>query len=194
VTVIPTGFAQSNLVFGGSSMPRGAEVTLGHSLSGYAGDATQAAEDIGTAFDTEVMGVLTNTTTLISCRVKFGPDATGPSAEFPIGSTGGGSNPGVSPAVSWLVHKVTAFGGRAGRGRMYVPGLQESSVSVAGVIDGGSVTAMQSAMSAYLLALGVLNLDPVVLHSVGSPLVTPSSITAFNVDSTVATQRRRQRG
>lgn len=193
MTVIPVGFAQSNLVFGGLSAPQGAEITMGHSLSAFTGDPTDAATAIRSAFVTEVMPALSNNLVLQTVRVKFGPEATGPSGEVPGSSGGGDGSDGASPAVSYLVRKLTAFGGRAGTGRMYVPGVVEDGVHVSGDLDIAKRTELQTAFSSYLLALGAAELDPVLLHGVGSPLVTPTTITALTVDAFVATQRRRQR-
>lgn len=193
MTVIPVGFAQVTWEFTGASVPTGAACTLGLNISGYAGSPTAAALECVTIWEAEIQPFLTNTTVLALARVKFGPVQTGPSGESASGQAGGGAGTGSSPAISWLVHKQTAFGGRAGRGRMFVPGLLESSVDTGGAIDGGSVAAMQGGMDALLADLGTALLVPVLLHDVGSPISAPSTILDLTVDSMVATQRRRQR-
>lgn len=193
MTTIPLGYAQINWQFTGTGLPHGADVTLGVDVSSYGGTAADAASDARDAWNTEVMPVLNQDVVLTNTHVKFGPNTTGAAADAAGSTPGAGSNTGMTPNVTFLVHKTTLFGGHAGRGRMFIPGLQESSVSEAGILDGGTVTALQTAMDDLLTALGTVLLIPVLLHGVGSPLTTPSTIVDFTVDAKVATQRRRLR-
>lgn len=193
MTVIPSGYAQINWVFTGSMLPLGAEVTLGVGVTSYGGTVQTAANDARDHWVTNVMPILNSGCVLSEVHVKYGPAATGPSAVASSGVAGSGANPGMSPNVTALVHKTTLFGGRAGRGRMFVPGLQESSVDQAGLLDSGTVTAMQTAFDGLLTDLGTSLLIPVLLHGVASPISTPSTILEFVVDGKVATQRRRLR-
>jgi hypothetical protein len=191
--VIPSGYAQINWQFTGSSLPHGADVTLGVDISSYGGNASAAASDAHDAWVDNMIPRQVNTVTLSNTHVKFGPNATGPAADAGSPTAGGGGNPGISTQVAALVHKTTLFGGHAGRGRMFVPGLMESDVNQAGVLDSGTLGAWQTSVDGLLSDLGTALLIPVLLHGVGSPLSTPSTITDFTVDSTVATQRRRLR-
>ena len=194
MAVIPSGFAQINWKFTGTSAPRGAEVTLGVNISSFAGSAADAAAAAITAYNDNVDPITPATVTLASVLVKFGPNATGPSAEVPSGNAGSGGGASASPNVAWLVHKVTALGGRAGRGRMYWPGVQESEVDPSGTLSSAFVTGAQTAMDGFLADLGTALLIPVVLHSETSPLSAPTTITELTVDGVAATQRRRMRG
>jgi len=193
VTVIPSGYAQINWQFTGTSLPFGADVTLGVDISSYAGTATDAAGDAHQAWVDNIIPRQVNTVTLSNTHVKFGPNSTGPAGDAGTPTAGSGSNPGISPQVSALVHKTTLFGGHPGRGRMFVPGLSESDVNNAGTVDSGALGAWQTSVDGLLSDLGTALLIPVLLHGVGSPLSTPSTITDFTVDSKVATQRRRLR-
>ncbi len=192
--LIPDGFAQANIRFTGANLPSGAEVTLGLDKRTFLGSPVAAATAVLNAFQKPIMRArIVTQTTISSCLVKFGPQATGASGEFSNPLTGTAANEPASPNVTWLIRKNTAAGGRTGRGRMYLPGISEPALSGAGVIIPAEITAMNDAMAALLLELQNAELDPVVLHAPLSPVTTPIAITSLTVDSTVATQRRRLR-
>ena len=187
---IPTNFLQANLVFTGSIVPLGAEVTLGFRHSGFTGDPVDAAEAIYTAFTTPVSTWATADLNFDRVRVKYGPNATGPSAEFAASSTGGQSGDAVSPQCSILVRKSTATGGRQGRGRSYLPGMPESKVGGGGALDGTFRSDVQDDLDTAIAELDLLGLNFVLLHG---DLDAPTDITAWSVDLRIATQRRRNR-
>lgn len=193
MVTIPNDYAQINWKLAGASCPLGAEVTMGANVSSYGGSPADAAGDAITAWVDNIATVLPASVQLASVLVKFGPTATGPSAEVPSGSVGTGGGVSASPQNAWLVHKVTTLGGRAGRGRMYIPGVQESEVDPSGAMSSGFVSGAQTAVDGFLSDLGTALLIPVVLHGAGSPLTTPTTIIGLTVDSHVATQRRRNR-
>jgi hypothetical protein len=191
--LIPSGFGQINWIFASSGAPLGAEVTCGCETSDFVGTPTEAAEAAFDAWDAGPQSVQQSTIILVGTRVKFGPTATGPTGEFAGNLPGGLGGSGVSAAVSLLVAKTTSFGGRAGRGRMFMPGMTEADVGPNGVVDSAYLGAAQTAFDTLHTALNTANLQPVLLHSETSPLSTPTIIDAFVVQGTVATQRRRQR-
>ena len=94
-----------------------------------------------------------------------------------------------------LLSKRTAVGGRANRGRMYVPGISGASVSPSGVLDGTTITNWQTTCSALMLsgmgAAGSNVLSPVLLHK--SNAAAPTDLTVLDVSNRIATQRRRLR-
>lgn len=190
---IPVGFAQVNFFFTGSAVPTGAQCTLGLDLAGYSGTASQCAEDVGAALG---VGGLDNETAdncnLTNILVKFGPDSTGPSGSFAFTGDGDQGIQG-GPAQAFLVQKNTAFGGRAGRGRLYWPGVPEAGINEAGTIAAGAIAALQTAFTNFKTELEATNLNPVLLHGEGSPITIPTPILSFTVSSTAATQRRRLR-
>lgn len=106
--------------------------------------------------------------------------------------TGGGSSEGIQPATCLLVRKKTLLGGRAGRGRTFLPGLVEGGVSPAGFLTGdtAAVLAAGEAWWDEIISTG-LDSTPVLLHTTDEH--EPSVITAFEASSQVATQRRRLR-
>lgn len=166
---------------------------MGANISSYGGNPAAACADARDAWQTNMSPRQISGVSLVATRVKFGPNATGPSAEVASSIPGGAGGAGVSSAVSVLIHKTTGAGGRAGRGRMFVPGLQETDVSDAGAITGATLTAWQTSASGLLTDLGTALLIPALLHGVGSPITTPSTILTLTVDGVVGTQRRRQR-
>lgn len=101
-----------------------------------------------------------------------------------------------SPAVSIIVTKQTGIGGKAYRGRMYLPGIQESNVDEAGTIDSGAVSAYQTlidALKTNLLADAAIN-DLTLFHDEESPAAgTDTVISNLLVRSVVGTMRPRQR-
>ena len=193
MVAIPTGFSQVNLKFTGVSVATGAEVTFGvDNGTDLAPEAIAAividALDVG-----GLVSLMVQDCDLTSVLVKNGPTATGPSAEVGATLTGEFAGDGTPPNTSVLARKNTAFGGRAGRGRMYWPGLPDTKVSGTGLLDGTWLSNWQDLMTAFLFSLTSGDIDMVVLHGAGSPLSTPTPVTSIAVDSKVATQRRRLR-
>jgi len=103
----------------------------------------------------------------------------------------------MSMAVSAILRKFTAVGGRRGRGRCYLPAgyLGELSVDPAGVIDPALVTATANRWSAIIAAMTGSSEDMVLLHAAIPPAVggAPTVVLAGTCENMAATQRRRQR-
>lgn len=190
---IPSGYAQANFHFEGAGLFYPAECTLGLDVSLSSDDPESIAAWLAAAWEAEINPSLTNVVTLTQVRVKFGPDATGPSGDWNGANQGNVSTTGTSSQVTYLVKKGTAFGGRAGRGRMYVPGVPEAQVGSDGDLDDTWVANMTAGFGDFAAVLVANDVTPVVLHGPGSPLGSPTPITSFAVDGRVATQRRRNR-
>lgn len=190
---IPVGFCQVNFIFTGASLPHGAQLTLGVDNSAVSADPAVIAADFEGYWITSGLSAnLSTGSDLTSILVKCGPDATGPSAVEPANIVGTGGTAGV-PNTAFLVQKQTALGGKAGRGRWYLPGVPEASVSQGGALTGGIATAIQSDLDSFQATYEGPGYIGVVLHEPGSPLSTPTPITSFAISTTVATQRRRLR-
>lgn len=112
------------------------------------------------------------------------------------------ANIGRTGTVNWdtapsnfaiLVRKVTNRGGRAGRGRMFVPAMyvEEDEINQVGVISGTNVTYVQGLFDTFLDEVNSLNTAAVLLHN--DALMQPDPIVAFQVQPLGATQRRRMR-
>lgn len=191
---IPVGFGQVNFHFTGSAVPSGAQMTLGIDIAAIAvapsALATMVAANWATA---DIPGLQSNTISCTEVSVKYGPTETGPSGTTATVMPGESAQPAVPPNTSLLVQKVTAFGGRAGKGRWYLPGIPEVHVDQSGVLSSGYLTTVNTAFDAFLTAMEADDIGCVVLHGAGSPLSLPSPILSFEPQTVVATQRRRLR-
>lgn len=128
-------------------------------------------------------------------------------------SYGGQSAAGAAPNTCYLIHKNCAHNRRQRTGRMYLPGVMETHVDGAGVVDSAQLTALTTTMSDYkaeIAAAGPL-FPPTttawrVVHILtysgvaepGWPNGRPTSwnstdVTSATPDTKVATQRRRLR-
>lgn len=191
--VIPVDYAQVNFRYDGPGVPTGAEWTLGLDISELIGTPLALAESIGAIYETVNFDASTaGDVDLVEVQVKYGPDATGPSAIASV-EVGGAGAAGAPSNVAYLVRKVTEIGGRAGRGRLYFPGVVEAQVGSDGALDGTWLANFQIAWNNFVTELGEISVTPVLLHGAGSPLSTPTPIVEMIVDAKVATQRRRLR-
>jgi len=187
--IIPTGYGQVNFMFTGLGVPLGAECTLG-----FDNDLTQTAQACADGFATiwvsNIMSHLSSNITFAGTLVKLGPNATGPSAVSPASQPGSDGSAMTPPANAFLGRKVTQLGGRKGRGRMFVPGLEDSDVDTGGFVGSGKLSALTTAFNDFLSDATSLDLFPVLLHGDST---TPTLIDELTVDSRCGTQRRRQR-
>lgn len=190
---IPAGYAQANIRFTGGIVPTGAECTIGIDLGVSSLTPFEVAEVVGGAWNASFQAELSDQMLMQEVYVKFGPDATGPSDTSTFASPGARPLAPLPANTAVLVRKITDLGGRAGRGRFYVPGFVETPVSGNGVIDATELGLLQAAADTFYGNLTAGDFGLVVLHQPGSPLSTPTPITGLAVDSTVATQRQRLR-
>lgn len=193
--VIPSSFGQITWKgFHGSTGQLWA-CTMGIDVTGGITDPTDLATRCYDAWDENINPVLSSSTALTACNVKLGPGNLGPQAQFDLLRAGQVDAPTLPSNVAILVQKRTAAGGRANRGRMFIPGMPEGSVTNGGLIDSAILLAWDGAffnMKAQLLA--DLQIDGlVVLHDESSPVALPTPITDLRVQSMVATMRRRLR-
>lgn len=191
---IPAGFAQANFRFGGPAVPTGAEMTMGLDIALWGSSPTALATALAADWTTAVMaGLQTNKIGLTQIEVKFGPTATGPSGIWAGSINGTKTGDGAPPATCALISKLTAFGGRSGKGRWYLPGLAESDINNSGQLENAFITGANVALLAFLNAVEARDVTLVILHNPGSPLTIPTPIDALIVQQQVATQRRRNR-
>jgi hypothetical protein len=191
--LIPTGFAQANLRFSGAAAPTGAEVTMGLDLDSWAGTIVEAAEAVLEQWTTDVMPGLSENLTLSSCLVKYGPNDLGPSAEVSSTATGDVTGENEVPQCAILVRKITAIGGRAGRGRWFVPGASENLFLANGEMNPGDSVIYDGFFEDFRSGISAAGLSLVLLHSDTSPVTTPTEILSLSTDGKAATQRRRLR-
>lgn len=187
--IIPNGYGHVNHFFTGTGVPLGAAVTYG--IANVAldtpDDAAQVLHDI---VKNRILPNLTNTVTLSTTRVKMGPNATGPFADYTDPTNGGSASGGTSPNVTYLMEKRSGIGGRQGQGRCYWPGVAESSVGVDGVITLTVVDALNIDFNDMLQDMIAAGFPMYLLHNNS---LAPTQVTSLVCDAKAATQRRRMR-
>lgn len=164
------------------------------------------AYQVQDAFRSTVLVGMANDYRLAGVRLQAGQDAGEPITFDVTPATearGGATSEPLPQNCSLLIRKLTALGGRRGRGRMFLPGIDEDTVSSAGFVAGSTLTAWQGIFDDFFDALPVDGaaggvgdaVNPVLLHSevVGETTPAPTAITGFAVQSVIATQRRRLR-
>lgn len=192
--LIPEGYGQVNFLFTGLGVPNGAEVTLGVEMPLPTPPPDEFAETMRAIWVDRISPFQVDDVAVEGVRVKYGPNETGVSGES-LGHWGGeDSGEPEAPQVSVLVKKITVDGGRAGRGRLYMPGIRETRIEAGGLLNGTYKGDLQTAFDAFLQDIEDLEANAVVLHGETSPLEEPSRILSLQVQSMVATQRRRLRG
>lgn len=191
--IIPFGFGEITHTIETITAPFPANVVYGIELA--SGVSFQDQVDlIADAFADEIIDQLYNGTTLTSTRLKVGPNATGPQVFSSVTRTGAGGANCSPPNVAFLVSKQTDTGGRTGRGRMYLPGVPESSVTSGGTVESTPLSNLQIACDDFLTLLQGFNSPMMLLHQLGgSSDDTPHEVTSLTVRARVATQRRRLR-
>jgi hypothetical protein len=201
--IIPVGFGQAvyEMRLTGDSEP--IVVTMGHDLDNALGDYEDAASVLYQYFTSYMCFELSNQYTVTAVSLYVGQDG-GPPALFEFAP----SSPVVGPSTGTplpqncavLVRKRTSSAGRRGRGRIYMPGIAESEVNPAGVIGTTTRNNWQTAAENWFEACRdgadtFVAYPMVVLHrSEGAGVEPPPTvITALEVDTVIATQRRRLR-
>ena len=192
--IIPVGYAQVNLIWTGTPIPTGAQMTFGVNNTVNNASASDIAAAVRDQWDT--CGIQSRYDPLLSVSsilVKKGPNSTGASFVLPTTLPGSTTSPVVSPNVAALIKKNTAAGGRTGRGRMYMPGIPEGQVNSDGVMVSAFREAITNELGTFRLGLETAGIPMALLHGAGSPVSTPIAITGLVCDTKVATQRRRLR-
>lgn len=193
--ILPEGYAQANIRWTGTGLPTGAENVLGIDVSNSVENPGEIAVQLGTAIaQSGLLTQLVNQVLISSILVKFGPEETGDFFELATNYPGTATAGGVPANTSLLVNKITSIGGRRGRGRMYVPGLVETSVDAAGALLPAYRTGLQNCFTSIANYMANNDNPLVLLHGSYSEAVsTPTPITSLSVQPKVATQRRRLR-
>lgn len=193
--IIPEGFGVAKLRWKILTAPDEVITTFGYLSSGVQ-DAQADSVTIDTAFRFPgrpggASNVSTRYQTVgVECTRMT---ATGPvTGETTLRVTGTGTGSPLTPNTSVLVKKLTARGGRKGRGRMFVPGMCVSEIDVDenGIISTPDLADIQLQWSDFLADLQTSVCLPYLLHSDST---LPDEITSLVVEPLVATQRRRLR-
>lgn len=189
MTVIPTGYAQVNVMFDGNGYTRGAQVTFG-----VKNNATLTAGDLAGVviglWTTNVIPVQSEDINFKECKVKLGPNSTGGEAVVSAGVVGAVAGDSLPPNTAVLSRKVTALGGRAHNGRLFVPGASESQTAGAGQLSDAALTAWGDALDGLFDDLATADLPMYLLHHDST---TPDELLGLSTQRLMATQKRRLR-
>jgi hypothetical protein len=189
--IIPIGFGEATIRILLTGDPEEMNCVFGFEVSSP--PFTQSdANDISTAVATFIKPMLATTATYVGLDIRIGSDGAPLLFSTVTGSGAGTSSSAVLPQnCAWLMRKNTGLGGRANKGRMFVPGVPEAAVDNAGVIVSGNVTTVNTAAATFLTTLSGLGNEMVLLHS--DDLNDPDTVITFICDTRIATQRRRLR-
>ena len=191
---IPPGFAELWIRFNTPGDLENMYCAVGIDLAPGESGTQTLAETLDTTAEASLVPMLSNQYTVGGGHVIFGQD--GGDIRFDSASTptaGGQTGAGLPPNTAVLARKLTATGGRRGRGRMFIPGIPEGNVGSDGQLVAAYRTTAQTAVADMMADLVALpQVDGLVLLHDTAPF-TPTPITGFSVELYVATQRRRLR-
>lgn len=197
---IPTGYAQCSVEISNAGDPEPWYVTHGIDISEAAGDFVEAGLIVMGSFGVAWQSYLTTSSRVSGVYLTIGSDG----GNYTLYITPGTAIVGTSNAdklpqnCAYLVQKQTLRPGRAGKGRCYLPGVAaEGSVNDVGVIQGSALTTGQAACNTWLDELntgGSFSLPMFLLHNQGIPGGSvPTKVERLQLDTRIATQRRRLR-
>lgn len=194
MSFIPATYSESTTTFRLTGSQTYAQVVLGHQQGTFSGgNAGDMASAVFDAWENAGLGWLDEGWTLdqVDVRANTGGTVTsGASGQTPV--AGGASGAQAStPAVSVLIRKGTDQGGRHGRGRMYLPGMQETWTTEAGVLESSGLAAVVSFAAQFLDELDAVEMPMRLLHV--DETLDPAIVLTLSPQTVLATQRRRQR-
>jgi hypothetical protein len=186
---IPSGFVRVTLPWVGDAAPTGAaNVLCFRNMGDLDAEAIQVL--INANADESCFADVSETLSVPTMLIKFGPDETGALYELGCGIEGSDTGAVGAAAPAALIKKSTATGGRKGRGRMYLPGITEQRIDPGGVLVSSFRLTLETDAQNFFADLDTGGLVLAVEHADGS---TPSDVTGISCAATLATQRRRQR-
>lgn len=188
--MIPAGYAEVTLEWFGAALVHQAATVFGVQNTALDLSAQQIANEVaGNLVTHDVTDRLSTGIAITNIHVKRGPDDTG--TFFDLGTNILGQSPGDSnPATALLINKSSALGGRANRGRMFIPGVIEADVAQGGQVSGTAQAAFQTQWTNFLNGLAADSIPMVILHSTS---LTPTPVTALQVVTLLGRQGRRLR-
>lgn len=195
--VIPPGFAQFSFFVVNGGVGHRCVWTVGGKLAGTGLSPAQGSALI-VAVGNALKPIWDFNVTMTGFHALIGND--GPPMALDVTSAITGTGPTMTmlpPNVSYLIKKTTAFAGRAYRGRIYLPFIDNIGVAESGAVTGATLTKLQTASDALFAAPGTGSTTGVtgwwLLHRAlpGVVAPAPTQIVSFQPELFVATQRRR---
>jgi len=162
---VPSGFGLVQFIFSGSATgPGGCMVTLGVDHA-FDETPTTLATELADAFGDNICPPLVDDVSLTETRLRIGT----PEGEIVVSvfgdRPGNESGPSLPPNCAWPATKFSAFGGRANRGRWFLPGIAETLVDQSGAISETAIDDMNLGLAGFLVDLAAADFTPVILHS-----------------------------
>lgn len=183
---IPNGWYEASMEHHLTGSLRPAIVTLG--LGYLGGTLEDDAQEIADLWAVTLVQSMADVWSYTNFKLR---DADGTIYERAESTGGATAHTAATPNVAFLFHKQTGNGGRAERGRWYLPGVSEQDVDAVGVVVGSKLTELAANLGNYLDGLTTNHFAPFLLHN--DPLRPPSAITQIAISPLAATQRRRMR-
>lgn len=163
-----------------------------------------AIDDFQTNFNTNIAPFIDSEVSILPPTGRGGDGSNVPLLVVAAGGTGTGGNANTyaPPNVAMLIRKRTSLGGKKNRGRTYLPfALASANVSENGTVSGAGLAIYQTGATAFLAQM-VTDNTPMVIenrtfntplppHHVTGIFGSNAQVTAYTVESLVATQRRR---
>lgn len=188
-----------------TDMSRVAEVTYSLATAGAvdASVAEDAADDFFANFVATFGTILDSEVLIQPTIVRLGDGSDTPFEAVAAGAAVAGGNAELMVPVNCavLIKKLTALGGKANRGRTYMPfALTATDCSENGTILGTRVTADQTVADTFLAQLATDTTPMIISHRVFNTPLPPHFVTAitvgplvtsYKVEGQIGTQRRR---
>lgn len=193
--IIPPGYGQVNFKIRLTGDQQDMMTTMGFAFDEIVvADLQGIIDDLSETFLPYWVAGIGSAYSYVGCDayINFGGDRLVFSSVAGAGPGTGGAN-SVPQNCAYLVKKITAAGGRTGRGRMYVPGVPDAVVENNGAISSATLSGMNGSLPTWLSNMnGVTGIDQcVLLHSLVGDV--PNDIIGLQLDPFIATQRRRLR-
>lgn len=194
------GYTELTFIFKNTTSPREMTTSVGVldiSVGGPRSTADKALDGYTAMHQTDspgAAGSMIDDYSFEGCVATDGTSSGDLVAQFLAHTQGSVTDSCITSNCALLVKKQTALGGRRNRGRFFAPPsfLNEGAVDASGNISSGPLASIQTMWTNFFNALATADLEPQLFHQgAGAPAPTP--ITGFQVDSLIATQRRRMR-
>lgn len=202
--IVPVGYGQAAFIFSATVGTPEFVTTIGVDLDGVGGNFIGAADHLFDAYNDAFMGTTSSMLSLDRVNLTIGVDGGGNGS---VSSTrpsevGGDVGNWLPINVGVILRKQTYMLGRAGRGRMFLPGvLNNSQVSEGGVVSQSAIDGLTQFGNKFLDSIKALDapdapeatmtpMEPVLLHS-GEMVPTP--ISSMGVAPLIGVQRKRVR-